>query len=152
MINEIYASRALWKIHYWFTSLLSLIKLYKSHPQFHSSSPSIHSISPSTRSSFSSSSFFLLPICFPLLRVIYTLHSLSLSLSPSFPLSLTGWAHYLLPAETAAQNLKPVRAYIHFLCATFYTVHYNARTCKHYTVSVIHYQPILRTLEKIRKL
>lgn len=36
----------------------------------------------------------------------------SLSLSSVFPLSLTGRARYLLPAETTAQNLKLVRVYI----------------------------------------
>lgn len=61
----------------------------------------LHSISLSARSSSSSSSFFLPTICFPLLRLIYVYTSLLPS--SIFPLSLTGWARYLLPAETSTK-------------------------------------------------
>lgn len=66
---------------------------------------------------------------------MYILHSLHRAFF------LFRWARYLLPAETATK-LK-ARTRVHFLCAAFYTVHYNARACEHYTVRVIHYQPIL---------
>jgi len=95
-------------MRYWFT-LLSFIKLYKSHPQFHSSSPSVHAISSSLRLFFSLSSFFLPPICFPLLHLICTFHSLCRA---SFLFHWPAERVIYYPAETTAQNLKPVRVYI----------------------------------------
>lgn len=95
-------------------------------------------ISPSSRSSanlirdysfrpvFRSSSS-LLPL--------HPLHSFFCRFSLSLlrlSLLLTDWARYLLPAATAAK-LK-ARTRVHFLRAAFYTVHYNARACTHYTV------------------
>jgi len=72
------------------------------------------------------------------------------------PLRLTLFAHrrarYLLPAARVAKLKARVRVY-RLVRAAFYTVHYNARACTHYTVRVIHYQPILQApLGKIRKL
>ena len=89
---------------------LSFIKIHKSHPRFHSSSPpcSCHLFFCSCFL-FALSSFFLPPICFPLLHLICTLHSLC---QASF---LFRWpavsALFITSRNDRTQNLKPVRVY-----------------------------------------
>lgn len=140
LICKTHVSRILWKIPLVYSSSSrSFANLTREISSFFSVCS--FSISSFARFSFSPSSSFLPPILVLAPPSSY-LHT---SLSPPsslFSLSLTNWARYLLPAATAAK-LK-ARTRVHFLRAAFYTVHYNARPCTHYTVRVIHYQPILR--------
>jgi len=96
MITEIYTSCAF--IEKSITDPL-LIKLYKSR-SFISSSPFVFHLS-------SSSSSFFLPLIFPLLHLIYTLHSLCRA---SF---LFRWPaeRVIYCQQKRPQNLKPVRVY-----------------------------------------
>lgn len=105
-----------------------------------SSFSSLSTISPRSFQTLSLSRFFFR----------FLLGRLSFSI-PFFSLSLSWSERVIYCQQQRPQNLKPVRA-----CTLstygFYTVHYNACACTHYTVPVIHYRPILRLLKKIRKL
>lgn len=110
-----------WEIRHWFTLPLFL-------PSSRSSANLIRRFArPSCILSVSSSALLLLHH-FSLFILSFTdfLYRFCVSLL------LTDWARYLLPAATAAK-LK-ARTRVHFLRAAFYTVHYNARACTHYTV------------------
>lgn len=122
-----------WEIRYWFTLPLFLHRVVL--PQISSAvsrvlCPFFPSLLPLffSSSSSTSSTSFLLSISFTA-SASYPYASFS---PPSVSLLLTDWARYLLPAARAAK-LK-ARTRVHFLRAAFYTMHYNARACTHYTV------------------